>query len=93
MVEFKRKCILINLTGFNAFFPNHVFNPKKALHSLKQALRVWYENLRKFLLENNFQSGKVDINLFIKKIEHVILLVPIYVNDIIFGAINEPFCK
>ena len=59
----------------------------------KQAPRVWYERLSKFLLNNNFQRGKVDNTLFIKQRHNDILLVQIYVDDIIFGATNENLCK
>jgi transposase InsO family protein len=80
--------------GFTNFeFPNHVYKLKKALYGLKQAPRAWYDRLSKFLLENNFERGKVDTTLFIKKSKHDILLVQIYVDDIIFGATNESLCK
>lgn len=55
--------------------PDHVFKLKKALYGLKQAPRTWYDRLSKFLLKNKFQRGQVDKTLFIKKTEHVILLV------------------
>nr|GEU50422.1 hypothetical protein [Tanacetum cinerariifolium] len=57
------------------------------------ALRVWYETLANYLLENGFQRGKIDQTLFIKKQKEDILLVQIYVDDIIFGAINKDLCK
>ena len=80
--------------GFKNFeFPNHVYKLKKALYGLKQAPRAWYDRLSKFLLENDFERGKVDTTLFIKKSKHDILLVQIYVDDIIFGATNESLCK
>ena len=80
--------------GFESFdLPNHVFKLKKALYGLKQAPRAWYERLSKFLLEKDFSRGKVDTTLFIKRKEHDILLVQIYVDDIIFGATNESLCK
>lgn len=63
------------------------------MYDLKQASRVWYDCLRKFILENDFQRGKVDKTLFIKNSKHVILLVQIYVYDIIFGANNKSLCK
>jgi hypothetical protein len=44
--------------------PDHVYKLKKALYSLKQALRAWYERLRDFLLSKGFMMGKVDTTLF-----------------------------
>ena len=67
-------------------FPIHIYKLKKALYELKQAPRSWYERLSTFLLENDFERGKIDINLFIKKVGEHILLVQIYVDDIIFGS-------
>ena len=74
-------------------FPNHVFKLSKALYSLKQAPRAWYERLFKFLIEKGFNRGKVDIILFIKVKDRDILVVQIYVDDIIFGATNESLCQ
>ena len=71
---------------------NHVFKLKRALYGLKQAPRAWFERLSKFLVENEFSRGKVDITLFIKQKEHDILLVQIYADDIVFGATNESLC-
>ena len=80
--------------GFESFdFPNHVYKLKKALYGLKQAPRAWYDRLSKFLLENEFEMGKVDKTLFIKTKGKDILLVQIYVDDIIFGATNKSLCE
>nr|GFA78585.1 hypothetical protein [Tanacetum cinerariifolium] len=57
------------------------------------APRAWYETLANYLLENDFQRGKIDQILFIKKQKGDILLVQIYVDDIIFGAKNKDLCK
>ncbi|KAK2396143.1 putative mitochondrial protein [Trifolium repens] len=46
--------------------PEHVFKLKKSLYGLKQAPRAWYERLSNFHLENGFQKGQVDNNLFRK---------------------------
>nr|GFD02546.1 putative ribonuclease H-like domain-containing protein [Tanacetum cinerariifolium] len=45
------------------------------------------------LLENDFQKGKIDQTLFIKKQKGDILLVQVYVDEIIFGSTNKDLCK
>jgi hypothetical protein len=65
----------------------------KALYGLKQALRAWYERLWDFLIEKGFTIGKVDITLFTKKLNGEIFIYQVYVDDIIFGSINEDYCK
>lgn len=69
-------------------FSNHVFKLKNYMYRFKQASRTWYKQLNKFQLKNKF-SGKFDTTLFIHKIDHGILHVQIYLNDINFGATNE----
>nr|GEW94054.1 putative ribonuclease H-like domain-containing protein [Tanacetum cinerariifolium] len=73
--------------------PDKVYKVVKALYGLHQALRAWYETLANYLLENDFHKGKIDQTLFLKKQKRDILLVQIYVDDIIFGAINKYLCK
>lgn len=34
---------------------SHVYKLKKALYGLKQALRAWYDRLRYFIYENDFE--------------------------------------
>jgi len=65
-------------------YPNHVYKLKKALYALKQAPRQWYERLSHFLLSHNYERGRIDKTLFIKKSNSVVILVQIYVDDIIF---------
>ena len=85
---------MLNNPGFENFkFSNHVFKLSKALYGLKQAPRAWYERLSNFLLEKGFSKGKVDTTLFIKKSNHDLLIVQIYVDDIIFGATNHCLCE
>ena len=43
--------------------------------------------------QKGFSKGKVDITLFIKKSKHDLLIVQIYIDDIIFGAINQCLCE
>ncbi|XP_070017750.1 uncharacterized protein [Nicotiana sylvestris] len=54
-----------------------------------KAPRAWYERLSKFLLENSFKRGKIDNTLFLKKRGRNLLIVHVYVDDIIFGAISD----
>ena len=80
--------------GFeNEKFPNHVYKLFKTLYGLKEALRVWYDSLKNFLLENDFSMGKADTTLFVKHKNKNILVVQIYIDDIIFGSTNELLCK
>src|SRR5687767_3934846 len=80
--------------GFeNSSCPDYVFKLPKALYGLKQAPKAWYERLSTFLLNNNFQRGKIDTTLFVQKDVSSILIVQIYVDDIIFGSSNSSLCE
>ncbi|GKB89594.1 retrovirus-related pol polyprotein from transposon TNT 1-94 [Tanacetum coccineum] len=80
--------------GFvNPDFPDHVYRLKKALYSLKQALRAWYDKLSSFLIEHHFTKGIVDPTLFTRCHEGYILLVQVYVDYIIFYSTNPDFSK
>ncbi|GJX77012.1 putative ribonuclease H-like domain-containing protein [Tanacetum coccineum] len=56
------------------------------------APRAWYETLPTYLLDNEFQRGKIDKTLFIKRHKGDILLVQVYVDDIIFGSTKKELC-
>jgi hypothetical protein len=70
----------------SAKFPNHVFKLQRALYSLKEAPRAWYERLKYFLLAKGFNMGSVDKTPFLLKHGSDTLLVQIYMDDIIFGG-------
>ncbi|GJX52692.1 uncharacterized mitochondrial protein-like protein [Tanacetum coccineum] len=74
-------------------FPDRVYKVEKALYGLHQAPRAWYETLSTYLLDNEFQRGKIDKTLFIKRYKGDILLVQVYVDDIIFGSTNKKLCN
>nr|GEU74959.1 retrovirus-related Pol polyprotein from transposon TNT 1-94 [Tanacetum cinerariifolium] len=74
-------------------YSDKVYKVVRALYGLHQAPRAWYETLANYLLENGFQRGKIDQNLFIKKQKGDILLVQVYVDDIIFRSTNKELCK
>ncbi|GJT08449.1 retrovirus-related pol polyprotein from transposon TNT 1-94 [Tanacetum coccineum] len=56
-------------------FPDRVYKVEKALYGLHQAPRAWYETLSIYLLDNEFQRGKIDKTLFIKRYKGDILMV------------------
>ncbi|GJX92801.1 putative ribonuclease H-like domain-containing protein [Tanacetum coccineum] len=56
-------------------FPDRVYKVEKALYELHQAPRAWYETLSTYLLDNEFQRGKIDKTLFIKRYKGDILLM------------------
>ncbi|GJT90061.1 uncharacterized mitochondrial protein-like protein [Tanacetum coccineum] len=74
-------------------FPDRVYKVEKALYGLHQAPRAWYETLSTYLLDNEFQRGKINKTLFIKRYKCDILLVQVYVDDIIFGSTNKELCN
>jgi len=74
-------------------YPKYVYKLKKALYGLKQAPRQWYERLSLFLLSHEYERGKVDKTLFIKKAGTDIILVQIYVDDLVFVSSNVILCE
>jgi hypothetical protein len=58
----------------------------KALYELKQPPWAWYARLKNFLLDHGYVMGSIDKTLFTLKHSNDFLLVPIYVDDIIFGG-------
>ena len=75
--------------GFiNEIYTNHCYILDKAVYSLKQALRAWYETLTRFLKMSKFKQGSVDPTFFHKKEGDHLMIVQIYVNDIIFRSTN-----
>ncbi|GKB20833.1 retrovirus-related pol polyprotein from transposon TNT 1-94 [Tanacetum coccineum] len=91
--ELKEEVYVSQLEGFvNPDHPTHVYRLKKALYGLKQAPRAWHDTLSRFLLDNKFSKGAVDLTLFTRKIGKHILLVQIYVDDIIFSSTDPKAC-
>ncbi|GKC84861.1 ribonuclease H-like domain-containing protein [Tanacetum coccineum] len=74
-------------------FPHKVYKVVKAMYGLHQAPKAWYGTLSKYLLDNGFQRGTIDQNLFTRKHKGEFLLVHVYVDDIIFGSSNPKLCR
>ncbi|GJU81418.1 putative ribonuclease H-like domain-containing protein [Tanacetum coccineum] len=91
--ELKEEVYVSQPEGFvDPDHPTHVFRLKKDLYGLKQAPQAWYDTLSRFLLDNKFSKGAVDLTLFTRKTGKHILLVQIYVDDIIFASTNPKAC-
>lgn len=73
--------------------PNRVLKLCKVLYGMKQAPRVWYKRLTKFLLENGFKRGKIDNLSFLKSRGRELLIIQVYIDEIIFRATSESLCK
>nr|GEU50692.1 retrotransposon protein, putative, unclassified [Tanacetum cinerariifolium] len=72
--------------------PNYVYRLKKALYSLKQVPKAWYDRLKSFLIKQDYSMGMVDNTLFTKKKDSNLIIVQIYVDDIIFGSTCQEMC-
>nr|GEV11876.1 retrovirus-related Pol polyprotein from transposon TNT 1-94 [Tanacetum cinerariifolium] len=72
--------------------PNHVYKLKKALYSLKQEPKAWYDKLKAFLVKHEYKMGMIDKTLFTKKKGLNLIMVQIYVDDIIFGLTCQDMC-
>ncbi|GJW90337.1 uncharacterized mitochondrial protein-like protein, partial [Tanacetum coccineum] len=66
---------------------------KKELYGTTSSPRAWYATLSTYLLDNEFQRGKINKTLFIKRYKGDILLVQVYVDDIIFGSTKKELCN
>ncbi len=63
--------------------PNLVCRLKKALYGLKQAPRAWSAKIGQYLVTSGFQTSNADFSLNVKKINHGIVVIVIYVDDLI----------
>ncbi|GKD40939.1 retrovirus-related pol polyprotein from transposon TNT 1-94 [Tanacetum coccineum] len=66
--ELKEEAYVSQPEGFfDQEYLSRVYKLKKALYSLKQASRTWYDMLSSFLISQYFSKGSVDPTLFIQK--------------------------
>jgi hypothetical protein len=63
--------------------PNLVCRLKKTLYGLKQTLRAWSDKIRQYLVTSGFQTSNANISLYVKKTDHGIVVIVIYVDDLI----------
>ena len=69
--------------------PTFICKLRKAIYDLKQAPRVWYHELRQFLMAAGFQNSHADNSLFVLNTGTTSLYLLVYVDDIILTG-NQP---
>jgi hypothetical protein len=89
MGNLKKKSTLNNQKDFSCQRMQIMCKLKKALYGLKQAPRAWYSRLDKYLQQVGLRKVSADNNLYIKVTQDIILLIEVYVDDIIFGSIDD----
>jgi hypothetical protein len=63
--------------------PNFVCKLKKALYGLKQAPKTWLNKIDQYLVTSGFQTSNEIFSLYVKKTDHGIVVIVIYVDDLI----------
>jgi hypothetical protein len=63
--------------------PNLVCRLKKTLYGLKQAPRAWLDKIGQYLVTSGFQTSNANFSLYMKKTDHGIVVIVIYVDDLI----------
>jgi hypothetical protein len=64
-------------------YPNLVCRLKKTLYGLKQAPRAWSNKIGQYLVTSGFQTSNANFSLYVKKTNHGIIVIVIYVDDLI----------
>jgi len=63
--------------------PNLVCRLKKVVYGLKQAPRAWLDKISQYLVTSGFQTSNAYFSLYVKKTDHGIVIIVIYVDDLI----------
>jgi hypothetical protein len=62
---------------------------KKALYGLKQTPRAWSNKIGQYLITSGFQTSNIDFSLYVKKTDHGIIVIVIYVDDLIITGDSD----
>ena len=91
MVTCKKRCIWSSHPqGYeDERHPHYVCKLKKALYGLKQAPRAWHARIVSYMVSIGFYMADADHSLYVRKNEHGIVIICIYVDDLIIGGDNE----
>lgn len=68
--------------------PNHVCLLRKSLHNLKQSSCKWFKKLYSHLQSISFHGSKMDVSLFYRYTNHILVFLLIYVDDILILSPN-----
>jgi hypothetical protein len=69
--------------------PNLVCRLKKALYGLKQAPKTWLDKIGEYLVTSGFQTSNANFSLYVKKTNHGIVVIVIYVDDLIITGDSD----
>lgn len=62
------------------------------MYGLKKGPKAWYARLDRYLLQQGFNKGTKNRNIYFKVEKDKILILQVYVHNIVFGG-NEAVCK
>jgi hypothetical protein len=69
--------------------PNLVCRLKKVLYGLKQTPRAWSDKIGQYLVTSGFQTSNANFSLYVKKTNHGIVVIGIYVDDLIITGDSD----
>jgi hypothetical protein len=55
--------------------------------------RAWYSRMDKYLQQAGFKKGSAESNVYIKVTQDGILVIEFYIDDILFGSIDDRLRK
>ena len=67
-------------------FPHRVCRLRRALYGLKQAPRAWFAQFSSTISQHGFSSSSFDTTLFLRRSDHGITILLLYVNDMIITS-------
>jgi hypothetical protein len=71
--------------------PNSVCRLKKILYGLKQAPKAWLDKIGQYLVISGFQTSNANFSLYVKKTDHGIVVIVIYVDDLIITRDSDAY--
>jgi hypothetical protein len=75
----------------NQTHPNLVCSLKKTLYGFKQAPRACSDKIGQYFVTSGFQTSNANFSLYVKKTNHGIIVIVIYVDDLIITRDNDAY--